>query len=88
MSTEVRPDLIDRMMELYCQWRTAFWDVRSAYERFLDAPPPDRAMAFAAYTAALDREQAACEAYAAHVRAIQYRYFGGPGGVREVTRAP
>ena len=73
MSTKIRPDLVDRMIELYCDWRTACWDVRSAYERFLDAPAPDRAGAFAAYAAALDQEESACEAYAAQIRAIQSR---------------
>ena len=74
MSTEIRPDLVDRMIELYCDWRTACWDVRAAYERFLDASAPDRAVAFAAYTAALDREESACESYAAQIRAIQSRH--------------
>lgn len=74
MSTEIRPDLVDRMIELYCDWRTACWDVCAAYDRFREAPAPDRAVAFAAYTAALDREQSACETYAAQVRAIQSRY--------------
>jgi hypothetical protein len=74
MSTEIRADLVDRMIELYCDWRTASWDVRAAYDRYLEAPGPDRAVAFAAYTAALDREESACEAYAAQIRAIQSRY--------------
>ena len=74
MSSEIRPDLVDHMIELYCDWRTACWDVRAAYERFSDAAPSDRAVAFAAYTAALDREQSACESYAAQVRGIQSRY--------------
>jgi hypothetical protein len=74
MSPEIRPDLVDRMIELYCDWRTGCWDVRAAYERFLKAPAPDRAVAFAAYTAALDQEECACEAYATQVRAIQSRY--------------
>jgi hypothetical protein len=74
MSPEIRPDLVDRMIELYCDWRTACWDVRAAYDRFLDAPPPDRSVAFAAYTAALDREESACGFYAAQVRAVQSRY--------------
>jgi hypothetical protein len=73
MSTNIRPDLVDRMIELYCDWRTACWDVRSAYERFLAAPAPDRAVSFAAYAAALDQEESACEAYAAQIRAIQSR---------------
>lgn len=76
MSTEIRPDLVDELMELYCEWRTRCWDVRTAYEQFLDAPAPDRAVAFAAYTAALDQEESACDAYAAHIRAIQSRYPG------------
>ncbi len=79
MSTEIRPDLVDRLIELYCDWRTACWDVRAAYDRFLDAPAPDRAVAFAAYTAALDREESACESYAAQIRAIQSRYSDAPG---------
>lgn len=74
MSTEIRQDLVDRMIELYCDWRTACWDVRGAYDRFLEAPASDRAVAFAAYLAALDREESACEFYAAQVRAIQSRY--------------
>jgi hypothetical protein len=73
MTPEIRPELVDRMMELYCDWRTACWDVRAAYERIPDAPAPDRAAAFAAYTAALDQEESACEAYAAQIRAIQSR---------------
>jgi hypothetical protein len=73
MSSEIRPDLVDRMIELYCDWRTGCWDVRAAYERFLDAPAADRAVAFAAYMAALDQEESACEAYGAQIRAIQSR---------------
>jgi hypothetical protein len=75
MSTEIRPDLVDRLIELYCDWRTACWDVRAAYEWFLDAPARDRAVAFAAYTAVLDREESACESYAAHIQTIQSRYL-------------
>jgi hypothetical protein len=74
MNSEIRPDLVDRMIELYCDWRTACWDVRAAYDRFLEAPAIDRAVAFAAYTAALDREESSCEAYAGQIRAIQSRY--------------
>ena len=77
MSTEIRPDLVDRMIELYCDWRTACWDVRAAYERFVETPASDRAVAFAAYTAALDREESACDSYADQVRAIQSRYANG-----------
>ena len=77
MSTEISPELIDRMLELYCDWRTGLWDVRAAYARFLDAPAPDRTLAFAAYTAALDQEESACEAYATQIRVIQSQWPGG-----------
>jgi hypothetical protein len=70
VSAEVHPDLVDRMIELYCDWRTDCAEVRLAYERFLEAPASDRPVAFAAYVAALDREQCACEDYAAQVRQI------------------
>jgi hypothetical protein len=70
---EVRPDLVDRMIELYCDWRSGCIEVQSAYERFREASSCDRASAFAAYTAALDREQSACESYAAQVRLIESR---------------
>jgi hypothetical protein len=71
VGTWVRPDLIDRMMDLYCDWRTECERVRASYEHFVSIDPSDRSAAFAAYTAALDREEAACEAYARQVRLIE-----------------
>lgn len=76
MSTDISPELVDRLVELYCDWRTTFWDTRAAYARFLDAPASERDMAFAAYTAALDQEESACETYATQIRAIQSRCSG------------
>jgi hypothetical protein len=70
---EIRPDLIDRMIELYCDWRTACAEVQAAYERFCDVRVSDRSMAFAAYAAAIDREELACESYAEQIRLIQSR---------------
>jgi hypothetical protein len=67
------------MIELYCDWRTACTAVQAAYERFLDAPASDRTTAFAAYTAALDREQSACEFYARQIRLIESRCNAQPG---------
>lgn len=72
----ISPDLIDRMIELYCDWRTDCAEVRAAYERFRHASRTDRAGAFAAYIAALDREQAACESYAEQVRLIESQCRG------------
>lgn len=77
----IRPDLIDRMMDLYCDWRTECAGVQVAYERFSSAGQSDRAMAFAAYTAALDREESAGEAYAAHIRLIMSRGAADGGTV-------
>lgn len=82
MSTEISPELVDRMMELYCDWRTTSWDTRAAYARFLDASPPDRDMAFAAYIAALDQEESACGSYATQIRVIQSRCSGDTGHTR------
>jgi hypothetical protein len=78
VATDVRPDLIDRLIELYCEWRTSCAEVQATYERFLGAASHDRAEAFAAYMAALDREQSACERYAGQIRLIQGR-FSTPG---------
>jgi hypothetical protein len=73
VGTHVGSDLVDQMMELYCDWRTECGEVRTTYDRFLDASAPDRAAAFAAYTAALDREESACQSYAAQVRLLESR---------------
>jgi hypothetical protein len=73
LGAQVCPDLIDRMIELYCDWRTSCTEVQAAYERSFDASASDRAVAFAAYQAALDREQSACESYAEQVRLIESR---------------
>jgi hypothetical protein len=68
---KISPELVDRMIEVYCDWRTGCGEVQAAYDRFRGASSSDRGAAFAAYTAALDREQAACESYAEQVRLIQ-----------------
>jgi hypothetical protein len=68
--TRIRPDLVDQLMDLYCDWREECAEVRSAYERFGSAPKCDRALAFAAFGAALDREGTASEAYAEHFRLL------------------
>ncbi|MBV9415675.1 MAG: hypothetical protein JO363_11910 [Solirubrobacterales bacterium] len=81
-STEIRRDLVDRMIDLYCDWRTECAGVQAAYERFRHASAPDREGAFAAYRAALDREQCACDAYAEQVRLVQSRFTEQNASVR------
>ena len=71
MSVQVEPELVDRLIELYCDWRSECWAVRTAYEQFTAAPPEDRALAYAAYWAALDREEAAADVYAEQLQKIR-----------------
>ena len=63
--------------------------MQAAYERFVDAEPADSTLAFAAYAAALDREESACESYAAQIRLIE-SWCTGPGRMsrgRQAQRA-
>jgi hypothetical protein len=69
----IRRDVVDRLIELYCDWRTVCAEVRAAWKRFLDASASDRDIAFAAYCAALDREQSTSEEYARQVRLVESR---------------
>ena len=85
LGAQIRPDLVDRMLELYCDWRASCAEVQASYERFLDASACDRAVAFAAYMAALDREQLAGEAYAGQIRLIQSRCAVDRGRTRRGT---
>jgi hypothetical protein len=52
-----RPALGDEFLESYVCWREACEDVRSAYRRRAKSSPRQRGLAFAAYRAALDREE-------------------------------
>ncbi len=63
LDAQARPDAIDRLIELYCGWREECAEVHAAYERFSSAAADSRALAFAAYTAALDREASASRSY-------------------------
>jgi len=56
--------LIDRLMEMYVEWREECAGLWAAYERWSKGTVANRALAHAAYTAALDREEWACRVYA------------------------
>jgi hypothetical protein len=73
LTTEIRSDVVDELISLYCNWRTQSAEVTAAYRRVSSAGPPDRGLAFAAYWAALDREESAADAYASQVRLITSR---------------
>jgi hypothetical protein len=70
LDPELRPDLIDALMDLYCEWREECTGVHLAYARFCGVASAERTLAYAAYTAALDREGAACQCYAEHIASV------------------
>jgi hypothetical protein len=70
-SSNLDPSLaIDQLLELYCEWRTACWDVRTAYDRFCRVRAGERPLAHAALAGALDREELAADAYADHLTLV------------------
>ncbi|HEY1514817.1 MAG TPA: hypothetical protein VGF91_00260 [Solirubrobacteraceae bacterium] len=73
MSANVQAELVDRLIELYCDWRAECWAVRSAYGQFTAASAEDRTLAYAAYRAALDREEAAADVYAEQLTVVASR---------------
>jgi hypothetical protein len=64
MSPPIHPKLIDDVMDAYIEWRHQSADVDRAYRRWAASPAHDTALAFAAYLAALDREEIASRSYA------------------------
>jgi hypothetical protein len=68
-----RSALADAFVDSWVSWREASEDVRAAYRSWSECARPQRALAFAGYRAALDREQhAACihADWAERVRAL------------------
>jgi hypothetical protein len=57
--------LVDEAMDRYVEWREASAEVGEAYGRWSNAPGGQGAVSFAAYTAALDREEWAATLYGA-----------------------
>ena len=68
MTRERERRLADVLIELYVAWREECLTVELAYDRWRAAAKEDREAAFAAYTAALDREERASDMYAARIR--------------------
>jgi hypothetical protein len=64
MNKVIDTELVDETIDAYVDWqeeRASVWD---AYERWTCAHPEDAVFAFAAYQAALDREERAGDEYA------------------------
>lgn len=55
--------LIDAVMDGYVAWREESAGVQTSYGHWLRADSHQRELAFAAYVAALDREERAADAY-------------------------
>jgi hypothetical protein len=88
LDAQVRPDVIDRLIELYCDWREECAVVHAAYERFSSAAADSRALAFAAYTAALDREAAASRSYEHQVHRLMPAVWWGPDAGGDAPKSP
>jgi hypothetical protein len=56
--------LRDQIIDLYLDWRQETAAVADAYARWAGAPAGEEGGGFAAYAAALDREEAAARGYA------------------------
>jgi hypothetical protein len=56
--------LLDAAHDAYTDWVEESWAVERLYARWSDAARDDRALAFAAYAAALEREERAAQVYA------------------------
>ncbi|MBV8217968.1 MAG: hypothetical protein JO325_05870 [Solirubrobacterales bacterium] len=63
-NTRVSDWLVDEYVESYVRWREESIAVHAAYERCQRAERSDRALAFAACAAALDREECAARTLA------------------------
>ena len=71
----------DALIDLYVEWREECLSVHSAYERWRSAPRDDSPAAFAAYNAALDREERAGAKFAdADLMGHPWQIIVGPRG--------
>ena len=59
----VRDEAVPEAFELYMEWRRRSAACKSTYRRWATARSRDAALAFATYTAALDREEQAAAEY-------------------------
>jgi hypothetical protein len=60
-------EVIDGLMDLYVDWREESFGVQLAYDRWTRGSADDREVAFAAYRAALEREESACRAFSERI---------------------
>jgi hypothetical protein len=72
--------VVDAVVEAYIDWREDAAAVARAHRRWNDAPRDERALAFAALSAALDREERAAGLFQELVTCAERAV--GPGGLR------
>jgi hypothetical protein len=70
VDTAAATRLVNETIERYAAWCEKSAAVRVGYGQWSSAVRAERAICFAAYTAALDREGCAAEAYAESVRRL------------------
>jgi hypothetical protein len=68
MEDNTRPNPGTDHTEVYVDWREESAALEEAYGRWSIASDADRALAFTAYTAALEREEQAAIVYRNHLR--------------------
>jgi hypothetical protein len=59
--------LVDEVIWNYVEWREELEASDAAYGRWIEAPAAEQTWRYAAYTGALDREEAAADAYAGSI---------------------
>jgi hypothetical protein len=79
VSAQIRPELIDDLMQTYVDWRQECIALQGSYERWSDAPDEERETAFAAYRAALDREEQASAVFAERTERVACEQEGRDG---------
>jgi hypothetical protein len=82
--------LVDEALATYIDWREGERGVADAYARWTDAPRAEQPMRFAAYNAALDREEAAAKDYAESIGELArwLARHGAPDGNRQDGTTP
>jgi hypothetical protein len=69
-SATPQADVVDDAVDAYVRWREECAGAGEAYHRWSGAEKADRMLAYCAYTAALDREEAAASVYAEAMRRL------------------
>jgi hypothetical protein len=64
MVADIPRELTDDMIDAFVDWQEECLFLEDAYDLWTSASPASRDLAFAAYRAALDREQQACLVFA------------------------